>query len=139
VGSNISDLNNFTASQLYANATGFQDTTAVKNDFHILSTSLLATASTTGGIVGDPRWLKIVTGIQEQSLTDIKTYFSADGLHIESSENITSVQVFTFDGRMIRNQIVMSASALVDTPRSAIIVRIIQPHKVTVLKMIQSE
>ena len=139
VGSNISDLTNFTASQLYAPATGFQDTTAMKNDFHILSTSPMATASTTGGIVGDPRWLKIVTGIQEQSLADIKTYFSADGLHIESSDNITSVQVFTFDGRMIRNQIVMSASALVATPRSAIIVRIIQPHKVTVLKVIQSE
>lgn len=55
---------------IYDPAVGFQDTTQTVTtlnaggtvvpfgDFHILSTSPLAGASTTSGIIGDPRWLK---------------------------------------------------------------------------------
>ncbi len=38
---------------------GFAD--AANADFSILSSSPLATASTSGGIIGDPRWLKVIT------------------------------------------------------------------------------
>jgi hypothetical protein len=62
------DLSGFTAADLYNPAIGFQDTTWTNNakgiptgDFRILSTSPLATASSTGGLIGDPRWLKTVT------------------------------------------------------------------------------
>jgi len=57
---------------LYLASTGFQDTSA--NDFHILSTSPLASASTTGGLIGDTRWLKSssstdVVGIDDKNFT----------------------------------------------------------------------
>ncbi len=38
---------------------GFPD--ADNGDFSVVSTSSLATASTTNGVIGDPRWLKVVT------------------------------------------------------------------------------
>jgi len=53
-------INNITAN-LYDRAVGFQDTSGVSNDFRILSTSPLATAGTTGGPIGDPRWLTTVS------------------------------------------------------------------------------
>ncbi len=37
-------------------------------DFTILSTSPIATASTTGGIIGDPRWLKQLTNVVELTI-----------------------------------------------------------------------
>jgi Pectin methylesterase len=51
--------NNISAN-LYDRAIGFQDTSSVSNDFRILSTSPLAIAGTTGGPVGDPRWITTV-------------------------------------------------------------------------------
>jgi len=51
---------NHISANLYDRAIGFQDTTKVSDDFRILSTSPLATASTTGGPIGDPRWISVV-------------------------------------------------------------------------------
>jgi len=52
---------NHISANLYDRAIGFQDTTKVSDDFRILSTSPLATASTTGGPIGDPRWITKVS------------------------------------------------------------------------------
>lgn len=51
---------NHISANLYDRATGFQDTTKVSDDYRILSSSPLATASTTGGPLGDPRWITVV-------------------------------------------------------------------------------
>ena len=48
--------NDLTLAGLGLTNIGFPDPS--NGDFSILSTSPLATASTTGGIIGDPRWLK---------------------------------------------------------------------------------
>lgn len=48
-----------TLSDLELTSIGFAD--PGNGDFSILSTSPIATASTSGGILGDPRWLKVVT------------------------------------------------------------------------------
>ena len=60
--------NNLTYSNadLYNPAIGFQDTTTTVTatsalNLGILASSSLATASTTGGVIGDPRWLKALT------------------------------------------------------------------------------
>lgn len=52
---------NHISANLYDRAIGFQDTTKVSDDFRILSTSPLATAGTTGGPIGDPRWISVVS------------------------------------------------------------------------------
>lgn len=68
----VDTTDNHITANLYDPAIGFQDTTKTTTfsigttaipygDFHILSTSALATASTTSGIIGDPRWLKTVS------------------------------------------------------------------------------
>lgn len=53
----LDTASNHISANLWDRAVGFQDTTAVSNDFRILSTSPLATAGTNGGPIGDPRWI----------------------------------------------------------------------------------
>lgn len=57
----VDTASNHISANLWDRAVGFQDTTAVSNDFRILSTSPLATAGTTGGPIGDPRWITTVS------------------------------------------------------------------------------
>lgn len=62
--SNISDL---TLAGLGLTSIPFANPSS--GDFSIASNSPLATASTTGGIIGDPRWLKIVTTPRQLTIT----------------------------------------------------------------------
>ena len=57
--SGTKDIADLTLSGLGMTELSFPNPSA--GDFTIVSTSPLATASTTGGIIGDPRWLKTVT------------------------------------------------------------------------------
>lgn len=54
-----SSITDNTLAGLGLSTVGFTD--PANGDFSILSTSPVATASTTGGIIGDPRWLKVVS------------------------------------------------------------------------------
>ena len=58
-GSATKDIMDLTLTGLGMDALSFPD--ADNGDFTIVSSSPLATASTTGGIIGDPRWLKTVS------------------------------------------------------------------------------
>jgi len=57
--STSSSITDNTLAGLGLSSVGFTD--AANGDFSIVSTSPVATASTTGGIIGDPRWLKVVS------------------------------------------------------------------------------
>lgn len=137
VSSAITDLSGYTASDLYNPATGFQDTTAVKNDFHILSTSTLAKASTTGSIVGDPRWLKIITATSSVSANLIKGFYTNNTLQIRNLPEKSTVEVFSCDGKLVYSKQTSLQTLSIPVTLPIAIVRVIESNQTTVFKVLK--
>ncbi len=137
VSSSISDLTGFSASDLYNPATGFQDTTSVKNDFHILSTSPLAKAGTTGGIIGDPRWLKTVTGSICPEENKITAILGNENLKIINLNNNALIQIFMSDGKLLYSGKTVSNEFSMQLSIPFCIIRVTEPDKTTVIKAIR--
>lgn len=83
-GYNINDkdktVNDLTLAGIGLDALSFPDPD--NGDFTITSTSPLAAASTTGGIIGDPRWLKVVA----QPVNFTASAFPAEGGSVAPAE-----------------------------------------------------
>ena len=92
--SSITDL---TLVGLGLSGVGFADVT--NGDFSILSSSPLATASTSGSIVGDPRWLKVVSTPRILAISvypvGAGTVVPANGTY-NSGENVTVTATRSF-------------------------------------------
>lgn len=104
---------------LYDPAIGFQDTTLTNTtlnaggtlipfgDFHILSTSPLATASTSAGIIGDPRWLKlknVTTNYSPEAQALVKAYRVNSGLVLREVPVGAMIRVYAINGGLILTQ-----------------------------------
>ncbi len=63
----VSDISDLSLEGLGLTGLSFPD--PANGDFTIVSSSPLATASTTGGVVGDPRWLKTIASAAELTVT----------------------------------------------------------------------
>lgn len=136
VTSSINDLSGFTAAMLYAPATGFQDTTAVKNDFRILASSALATAGTTGGIVGDPRWLKTITGVSNVHTDPLIVQYHADGLYIAGLAGTSKLEVFSCEGKKIYTSTLTQSTTTLPIDTKFCIVKVIDQNGLHVRKAI---
>lgn len=128
---------NYSVADLYKPAVGFQDTTSVNapmaiagtsmpfGNFHILSGSPLATASTTGGIIGDPRWLKsITTGVTtllQGEESTIKAYVQAQQLFVSGIPADAVVEIYSFSGCLLRKEQVSAGSYSTSINQSCII------------------
>lgn len=95
-------------------------------DFSIDNNSPLARASSTGGIIGDPRWLKGGgTGIENESReVGVVVYASAHTVHVKGLPENSSIEVYTYTGGMIRSIRVSGTEANFDLPSGHYILRI---------------
>jgi hypothetical protein len=134
---------------IYDPAIGFQDTTQTKTvmnvagvsipfgDFHILSTSPLAKASTTGGIIGDPRWLwlKTITAV-DQLNSDLKItgYRSGNVINLQQVPVKSTIMVYTLNGSTI-SQVQTQSSNVTISVNVPCIVRVISNKTTSALKI----
>jgi hypothetical protein len=132
---------------LYDPAIGFQDTTKTVTmnvagtavsfgDFHILSTSPLAKASTTGGIIGDPRWLKTITALNNLSINNsIRAYRNANGVQLTELPLNSSICIYSLSGMLLVNDVNTQSSytALVNSP---CLIRVVNKETVAVVKLL---
>lgn len=101
--SSITDL---TLTDLGLSSIGFAD--AANGNFSILSSSPIAAASTTGGIIGAPRWLKVITSAVTLTTSVFPegsgTVFPSSGTY-NSGDNvtITAAKVFGYQFKEWRN------------------------------------
>lgn len=137
ISSVINDLSTFSVADIYNVSIGFQDTTSVKNDFHILSTSILASASTSGGIIGDPRWLKVFTANPSVSANQIKVFYANDALQITNLPEKSTVQVFSCDGKILYSKFGTSQEISIPMSVSFAIVKIFSTNQTAVFKAIK--
>jgi len=87
-----STIDDNTLAGLGISSIGFED--PANGDFSILSTSPVATASTTGKIIGDPRWLKgFYTGLENGTV---------------NIDNTKPVNVYSIEGRLIKQNVLRS-------------------------------
>lgn len=104
--SNINDLILGEGALSGMTAIGFSDPS--NGDFTIYSISPLATASTTGGVIGDPRWLKqagklytLTTGLSDGTDEEAGSVSIASGTQYESGTTVTIKATRNFGFRFV--------------------------------------
>ena len=106
-------------------------------DFSIDSNSPLAGASTTGGVIGDPRWLKgSGTGIGNKPADEITAYVSAHTVYVEGISGNSYIEVYTYAGTMIRKHETSGTETSFDLPSGNYIVRIATTNTISIRKIL---
>lgn len=106
-------------------------------DFSIDSNSPLAGASTTGGVIGDPRWLKgSGTGIGNKPVDEITAYVSAHTVYVEGISGNSYIEVYTYAGTMIRKHETSGTETSFDLPSGNYIVRIATKNTISIRKIL---
>ena len=110
-------------------------------EFYILSTSPLATASTDGQLIGDPRWLQVVeggdTGIDSMMGVQEAPIVYADGnrIIIEGLSDHSRIEVYTLSGLLVQQHAITEGHYELSLPRETYIVRVIASHRVSIHKV----
>lgn len=106
-------------------------------DFSIDSNSPLAGASTTGGVIGDPRWLKgSGTGIGNKPADEITAYASAHTVYVKGISGNSYIEVYTYAGTMIRKHETSGTETSFDLPSGNYIVRIATKNTISIRKIL---
>ncbi|MCB6649785.1 DUF4957 domain-containing protein [Bacteroides salyersiae] len=110
---------------------------ADNGDFSIDSNSPLASASTTGGVIGDPRWLKgSGTGIGNKPADEITAYASAHTVYVKGISGNSYIEVYTYAGTMIRKHETSGTETSFDLPSGNYIVRITTTNTISIRKIL---
>ena len=107
-------------------------------EFFIESTSPLATASTTGGIVGDPRWLVKGTGIEDAFGwgSQVVTYTNNGTVYLKGLSGNSIVEVYTYTGSRVVSQQTSNEEVAIHLPKGNYIVKVIAQNEVSTHKVI---
>jgi hypothetical protein len=96
----------------------------------------LAKASTTGGIIGDPRWLKTITALNNLSINNsIRAYRNANGVQLTELPLNSSIRIYSLSGMLLVNDVNTQSSytALVNSP---CLIRVVNKETVAVVKLL---
>ena len=105
--------------------------------FSIDSNSPLAGASTTGDVIGDPRWLKgSGTGIGNKPADEITAYASAHTVYVKGISGNSYIEVYTYAGTMIRKHETSGTETSFDLPSGNYIVRIATTNTISIRKIL---
>ncbi len=129
------DINDLTLEGLGLSAIGFAD--AVNGDFSIESSSPLATASTIGGVVGDPRWIKVLSIITQTKFPTFNAYFINDKVHISNLTVNSFVQIYLYDGKLVYSNFIYQNEIDIPVSQSFAIIKVVDSNGVSVKKVIK--
>ena len=110
-------------------------------EFYILSTSPLATASTTGGLIGDMRWLEIVedgTGIESVGGVENApvVYANANQIIVEGLSPNSIVEVYTINGLLQDRKNTNESNISFYVPQGVYIIRVVEINRTTAKKVV---
>ena len=106
-------------------------------EFYIDSSSPLATASTIGSIVGDPRWLIKGTGIEDafEGGNHVVTYASNGTIYLKGLSGNSIVEIYTYTGSRVISQQTSNDEVAVHLPKGNYIVKVITHNEVSTHKV----